>query len=165
MMFVSLNINTTGFARGAGTAHPSGVHPRFQWGSCSSIFCFLCNVLYIVVCPVLLAIVLFVLRFTDSDYPFGIFKLFYILRAYYFNRMSTNNFQNWRLSNWFYEKRTQLLLYWSEHDNTSRSKSKYILVFNLLQVENEVINLSFIMSKLTQSSHSNDWLSDCCEQE
>jgi len=36
-------------------------------------------VLYIVVCPFvlfLLAIVLSVLRYTDSDYPFGIFKLF-----------------------------------------------------------------------------------------
>ena len=44
--------------------------------SCYSIFCFICNV----VCPFvhfLLVILLFVLlRFTDSDYPFGIFKLF-----------------------------------------------------------------------------------------
>jgi hypothetical protein len=41
---------------------------------------FLCNVLSIVVCPFVLfflVIVLFVLlRFTDSDYTFGIFKLF-----------------------------------------------------------------------------------------
>ena len=41
---------------------------------------FLCNILQIVVCPflcLLLTIVLSVpLRFTDSDYPIGIFKLF-----------------------------------------------------------------------------------------
>ena len=30
----------------------------------------------------LLAIVLFILRFTDSDYPFGIVKLFYTISAY-----------------------------------------------------------------------------------
>ena len=48
-----------------------------------SIFSFMCNVLWIVVCPFvllsfcpfLLAIVLSVLRFTNSDYLFGIFKL------------------------------------------------------------------------------------------
>ena len=43
-------------------------------------------VLYIVVCPFVLfrlAIVLSVLRYTDSDYPFGIFKLFLsLLRKY-----------------------------------------------------------------------------------
>ena len=52
-----------------------------QWDSCHSIFSFNCNVLQIVVCPFvhfLLVIVLSViLRFTDSDYPFGIFKLFF----------------------------------------------------------------------------------------
>ena len=50
-----------------------------------SIFSFMCNVLLIVVChfvPFLLVIVVFVLlRFTDSDYHFGIFKLFLL----YFN--------------------------------------------------------------------------------
>jgi hypothetical protein len=43
----------------------------------------MCSVLYIVVCPFvlfLLAIVLSVLRFTYSDYPFGILKLFLIFR-------------------------------------------------------------------------------------
>ena len=48
----------------------------FQCGSCYSIF----SCMWIVVCPFvlfLLAIVLSVLlRYTDSDYPFGIFKLF-----------------------------------------------------------------------------------------
>ena len=40
-------------------------------------FSFLCTVLYIVVVLFLLAIVLSVLPFTDSDYPSGIFKLFF----------------------------------------------------------------------------------------
>ena len=73
--------NTTGEISGAGAIFPSGAPdftPGFQWGSCYSIFSFMCNVLQIVVCPFvlfLLAIVLSVLlRFTDSDYPFGIFK-------------------------------------------------------------------------------------------
>ena len=46
--------------------------PRFCWGSCYSIFDFLCSVLQILVflfVLILLAIVLYVLRFTDSDYP------------------------------------------------------------------------------------------------
>ena len=38
--------------------------------------CFLCSVLYIVVCTFLLAIVLSVLRIPTSDYHFGIFKTF-----------------------------------------------------------------------------------------
>ena len=46
--------------------------PGFKWGSCYSIFCFMCNVLYIVVCLFvffLFVIVLYVLlRITDSDY-------------------------------------------------------------------------------------------------
>ena len=54
MMFDSLNSNMTGFTVGAGTAKPSGApestppHPGFQWGSCFSIYCFLCNGLYII---------------------------------------------------------------------------------------------------------------------
>ena len=38
-------INTTGVTCGAGTAYPSGAPefiPGFQWGSCYSIFCFIC---------------------------------------------------------------------------------------------------------------------------
>ena len=83
-------INTMGATSGAGTAYPSGVPeftPRFQWVSCYSIFSFMCNVLQIVVCPVvlfLLTIVLSVLlRFTDSDYPFGIFKLFLSFQSFF----------------------------------------------------------------------------------
>ena len=47
--------------------------------SCYPIFSFLCNFVYILVCPFvlfLLPIVLSVLRFTDSEYPFDISKLF-----------------------------------------------------------------------------------------
>ena len=51
--------------------------PEFTPDSCCSIISFPCNVLLIVVCPLalfLLAIVLSVLlRYTNSDYPFGIF--------------------------------------------------------------------------------------------
>ena len=46
---------------------------------CCSIFSFLHSVKCVIVCPlalILLAIVLSVFRFTASDYPFGIFKLF-----------------------------------------------------------------------------------------
>ena len=63
------------------------INPGFQLSSCYSIFSFMCNVLQIVVCPFvlfLLVIVLSVLRSTNSDYPFGIFKLFL---AYILNRI------------------------------------------------------------------------------
>ena len=79
-----VQINMTGATSGAGTAHPSGAPeftPGFQWGSCYSIQFYL-YVLFIVVCPFvlfLLAIVLSVLlQYTVSDYPFGIFKLFFL---------------------------------------------------------------------------------------
>ena len=52
---------------------------RFQWDQFCSIFSFLCNVLQIVVCPLvpfLLAIALSVLRFTACDDHFSIFKLY-----------------------------------------------------------------------------------------
>jgi hypothetical protein len=70
-----------GVASGAGTDYHSGapeVTLSCKCGSCSSILLFfLCSVLQIVVCLFfLLAIVLPVLRFADSDYPFGVFKLF-----------------------------------------------------------------------------------------
>ena len=48
----------------------------FQWGTCYSIFSFMCMFCKQLFVPFLLAIVLPVLRFTNSDYPFGIFKLF-----------------------------------------------------------------------------------------
>ena len=55
------------------------VYPRFLVGSCYPIFSYMCYVLQIVDCPFvlfLLAIGLSVLlRFTDSDYPFDMFKL------------------------------------------------------------------------------------------
>ena len=71
----------TGATSGAGTAYPSGAPeftPAFKWGSLLDLQ-FHMNVLWIVVCPFVLflsAIGLSVLlRYADSDYPFGIFKL------------------------------------------------------------------------------------------
>jgi hypothetical protein len=70
--------NKTGVTSGAGIAYPSGAPeftPRFQWGSC-----FLLSVLQIFACPFflfILAIVLSVfIRFTVSDYSFGILNHF-----------------------------------------------------------------------------------------
>jgi hypothetical protein len=65
-------INTMGATSGAGTAYP-------RWGSCYSIFSFIC-IFCRFVCVLSsfffgpLCSVLF--RYTDSDYPFDIFKLF-----------------------------------------------------------------------------------------
>ena len=61
------------------------VHLRFSWGSCYSILSFLCTILQIVVCPFVLflfAILLcvFFIDIQDSNYPFGIFKLFLCCR-------------------------------------------------------------------------------------
>jgi hypothetical protein len=53
--------------------------PVFSEGSCYSIFSFVCMFCRSLFVLFPLAIVLSVLlRFTDSDYPFGIFKLFLI---------------------------------------------------------------------------------------
>ena len=55
--------------------HPSS--PRFKWGLCYSIFsfmCMFCRSLFVLLS--FFAIVLSVLWFTDSYYPFGILKLF-----------------------------------------------------------------------------------------
>ena len=88
-MFDSRNCNRIGVICRAGTASRPGAPeftPGFWWGSCYSIFSFLCSVLYIAVClgfflffcvVFLLVIALSaLLRFTASYYPFGIFKLF-----------------------------------------------------------------------------------------
>ena len=77
--------------------------PGVQWGSCCSIFSFLCNVLQIVVCTVVLflfAIVLSIRRCTDSDYryPFCIFKLFLqecpCVRGMYIYTLSYGNYHH-----------------------------------------------------------------------
>ena len=73
-------INTTGVTSGAATVNPSG-EPEFT-PVLSSVH--VTRSLVLCVCfvdcclsffPFLLAIMLFVLRFTHSDYPFGIFNL------------------------------------------------------------------------------------------
>ena len=65
--------------------YPSGAPeftPGFQWGSCYSIFSFICMfcrslfvLLYFFFWPLWLMLSV-LLRYTDSDCPFGIFKLF-----------------------------------------------------------------------------------------
>ena len=71
-------VSMTGITCGAATTYPSGArefNPSFQWCSCYSIFSFMC-MFFVLFVPFLLAIVLSVLlRYTDSDYTFGIFKL------------------------------------------------------------------------------------------
>ena len=81
MIFVPFSGNMMGVACRAGTAYPSitheltrlpyfgGVRVNRYWVVCVML-CRSCFVLF------LLAIVLSVLWFTASDYPFGIFKLF-----------------------------------------------------------------------------------------
>ena len=62
-----------------GSAYPSGAPvftPGFEWGSCYSIFTFMCMICRSLFVLFRLFVVLSVLRFTDSDYPSGIFKLF-----------------------------------------------------------------------------------------
>ena len=75
---IQLLVGTTGATNGAETAYPSEAvefTPGFEWSSCYSIFSCMCIVCWSLF--VLLAIVLSVLlRYMDSDYPFGIFKLF-----------------------------------------------------------------------------------------
>ena len=69
---------------GAGTAYLSGALEFIPWfwcGSCCSIFGLVCSVLQIVVCTFILFLsaiaVSVLLQFTNSDYPFVIFKLLY----------------------------------------------------------------------------------------
>jgi len=67
-----------------GTAYLSGAlefTPVFYWGSCYSTFSFMC-----MICRSLFVFLFFffwplccLFRFTDSNYPFGIFKLFFSL--------------------------------------------------------------------------------------
>jgi len=61
---------------GAGTSCPSGAHeftPGFSGERVTRSLVMFCRSLFVLF---LLAIVMSGLRFTDSDYPFGIFKLF-----------------------------------------------------------------------------------------
>ena len=88
-------LDFTKWSRACSPIRSTWVHSRFfgfYWGSCYSIFSFMCNALYlyIVVCPFvlfLLAIVLSVLRPTDSDYPFGIFKFLAAINRVYTNTL------------------------------------------------------------------------------
>ena len=75
--------NKTGATYGAGFAYPQRTTKftsGFYWVSRCSIFCFLCNVFQIVVCPFglfhLVIVLSVLLRFTAYGSPFGIFKYF-----------------------------------------------------------------------------------------
>ena len=77
MIFVSLNSNTRDITNGPGTAYPSGApeaHSDYSEVRVvqSLAFCVVCSTSCF---PKVFAIVLSVLRFTDCDYFFGIFKL------------------------------------------------------------------------------------------
>ena len=82
--FNAHTILTTDFTREAETAYPS-IAPRFHWGSCNSIFRFLCMLCRLMSVR-LFGFVPFVFVcvpfswITPSDYPFGLLKLFHELR-------------------------------------------------------------------------------------
>jgi hypothetical protein len=66
-----------GATSGAGTAYPSGARgfiPGFYWGSCYSIFSFMCT-LFVLLSFFFTIRFSVLLRYMDSDFPFGIFKL------------------------------------------------------------------------------------------
>jgi hypothetical protein len=82
LLFVSFNSKTTSVTCGAGTVDPSA-KPEFTSGfsmvrvTRSFVFCVMfCRSLFVLWSIFLLAIVLSVLRFTASDFPFVIFKPF-----------------------------------------------------------------------------------------
>ena len=53
MMLLSFNSHMTAVTSGTGTSNPSGASeftPSLQWSTCSSIFNFLCSVLWTIIC-------------------------------------------------------------------------------------------------------------------
>jgi hypothetical protein len=101
--------NMTCANSGAGAAYPSGV-PECTlgclWASCCSMSNFLCNFLLFVVGLFVIfyiALVLsVVLKFMASDYPFGIFNLFY------------RNYHSLLFKNIKYKKR--VMMSWYQHN-------------------------------------------------
>ena len=80
--YIWIYSNKTSATYRAGSAYPSGalefIH-GFKWVSFFLIFSFLCNVLWIIVCPFvlfLLAILMSVLQFTASNCPFWYLQTF-----------------------------------------------------------------------------------------
>ena len=73
--FGSFHINMTGATGGAGFAYPSRSHEFTNCVQCFSICSFLCSVLWTIVC---LFIILFNIVLSPPDYPFGIYKYFFI---------------------------------------------------------------------------------------
>ena len=68
----------TGATSGIGTVYlPEHLSsPRFQWDSCCSIFSFMCIYFVLFLLTIVFSVLL---RFTDSDYSFGIFRLFFYI--------------------------------------------------------------------------------------
>ena len=85
-------INTTGATSGTGTAYPSGAPEftsGFQWGSCYSIFsfiCMLCRSLFVLLC---FFFWLLCCLFFDIRFLIGIFKLFFLTWLFTFSTNST----------------------------------------------------------------------------
>ena len=82
VLFFCNQINTTGATSGAGTAYPSEA-PEFTpvfsgvRVTPSLVVCVICRSLFVLMFFFFFVILsFFLLRFTDSDYLFGIFKLF-----------------------------------------------------------------------------------------
>ena len=126
--------SATGVTSEAGTDFLSGAHEftsGFLW---DSNFNFLCSVLNIVVC--LLSIVLSVLpRFADSDYPFGIVKLFLLscmyftlhLYLYFVDCIRHLNMNRIRRINFVWQNNCQFKLFSGLHEG----KFVYICLLNV----------------------------------
>ena len=70
--------NTTGANSGTGTAYPSGAHEftlDFWWGSCYTMFSFLCRLFQIIVCPFVLFFFVWPLNCLSLDLRFLITPL------------------------------------------------------------------------------------------
>jgi len=87
--------NTTDATSGAGTAYPSGAPEFTPFFSAVRVtrslvlFLMFCRSLFVLF---LLAIVLSVLWYTDSDYPFGVFKIFFDIYMPVYIKTESNNF-------------------------------------------------------------------------
>ena len=134
----------TGAISGAGTAYPSWAPEfttDFKWGSCCSVF-------YAVFCRSLFVFLSFwpfccFLRFTDSDYPFVIFKL----SLYYCNNLGHGHVRkHWKprlqislrprflISDWFLSNQAIVILF---HCFWSISSSCQLFIYTGFPVFNQ----------------------------
>jgi hypothetical protein len=105
-----------------------GSSPAFYWGSCYSIFSLMCTLF--VLLSFFLAIRLSVLlRYTDSDFPFGIFKLLSplsldclflidsaVFSIVYLDIYSDLNFQNYTPFSELIELRWEVIIHLADID-------------------------------------------------